>query len=171
MNKLIRITVLAAISMFAGCAESPPPFEPQSIAVPTLGDSSGPRLASGPDSELLLSWMESGDDGATVRYSRFLDGAWGTPDSVVENAPLFVNWADFPSVVPLGGEHLGAHWLQKSEASGTPTTSFLHSLSMAVPTGPLPLCRTRTIRRPNTDSCQCYRLMARPLSYGLTAAR
>jgi hypothetical protein len=27
---------------------------------------------------------------------------------------LFVNWADFPSVVPLAGRRLAAHWLQRS---------------------------------------------------------
>ncbi len=113
MHKLILI--LAVVTISAGCSRSPPPFEPQSISVPTHGNSTGPRLSTGPDSELLLSWMEPGDDGTAVRYSRFRDGAWTPPGSVVENAPLFVNWADLPSVVPLGNEHLGAHWLQKSE--------------------------------------------------------
>lgn len=115
MHKLILVLAGAASLLIAGCAKSPPPFEPRSIVVPTQGDSTSPRLSAGPDSELLLSWMEPGDDGTAVRYSRFLDGAWATPASVVENAPLFVNWADFPSVVPLGGGHLAAHWLRKSD--------------------------------------------------------
>ncbi len=113
MRKLILI--LAVVTISAGCSRSPAPFEPQSISVPTRGDSTGPRLSTGPDSELLLSWMEPGDDGTAVRYSRFRDGAWTPPGSVVENAPLFVNWADLPSVVPLGNDHLAAHWLRKSD--------------------------------------------------------
>ena len=34
-----------------------------------------------------------------------------TPGTVATGADWFVNWADFPSVTPIGGDALAAHWL------------------------------------------------------------
>lgn len=65
----------------------------------------------------MLSWLQREPDSATVvfRLARLgRDGAWSAPAEVVRATNLFVNWADFPSVVPLTDGRLLAHWLQKN---------------------------------------------------------
>ena len=37
--------------------------------------------------------------------------AWSTPGTVATGDDWFINWADFPSVTPIGGDVLAAHWL------------------------------------------------------------
>ena len=117
MHTQIFVIAITAAFLIMGCSESTQTllFDPQSLAVPAGVESTGPRLAAGPGSDLILSWMEPVPDGTAVRYSRYADGAWTTAQTVVEAARLFVNWADLPSVVPLGDEHLAAHWLPKSD--------------------------------------------------------
>lgn len=68
---------------------------------------------------LLLSWLEpvANSDRVAFRVARFANGAWSTPRTIVERNDLFVNWADFPSVVADAKGVLFAHWLQKSGPS------------------------------------------------------
>ncbi len=75
-----------------------------------------PFVASGPDGLITLSWLErSADSTVALRLSALQDdGSWSTPTDVVRRNDLFVNWADFPSVVPLGDGRMLAHWLQRS---------------------------------------------------------
>lgn len=67
-------------------------------------------------SGILLSWLEpiAGSDRVALRFSRYRDGRWTAPHNIVERNDLFVNWADFPSVVEDAKGSLFAHWLQKS---------------------------------------------------------
>lgn len=71
---------------------------------------------------VLLSWLEPvpNSDRTALRYSRLRNGHWSPPRTIVERNDLFVNWADFPSVVEDAKGVLFAHWLQKS-GSGTYT--------------------------------------------------
>jgi hypothetical protein len=39
--------------------------------------------------------------------------AWSAPRTIASDESLFANWADFPSVVPLAGGAIAAHWLRK----------------------------------------------------------
>ena len=63
-----------------------------------------------------LSWLEpvSNSDRVALRLSQYDGGRWTTPRTVAERNDLFVNWADFPSVVVDSNGTLFAHWLQKS---------------------------------------------------------
>ncbi len=63
-----------------------------------------------------MSWIEPYGDGRRVAVS-FFDGSWSTPATVAESDSFFVNWADFPSVQPVGGA-LVAHWLER-QGTGT----------------------------------------------------
>jgi len=63
---------------------------------------------------LILSWMEPAEDGTALKYSRYEKGSWSKSNSVIDGQDMFVNWADLPSVTPLGGGRLAAHWLQMS---------------------------------------------------------
>lgn len=49
-----------------------------------------------------------------MRLSRWSEGTWSAPRTVVSRPDLFVNWADFPSVVPITDELWAAHWLARS---------------------------------------------------------
>ncbi|HET8774657.1 MAG TPA: sialidase family protein [Thermoanaerobaculia bacterium] len=67
---------------------------------------------------VLLSWLEpvAGTDRVALRFSRHREGRWSAPRTIVERNDLFVNWADFPSIVEDAQGTLFAHWLQKSGA-------------------------------------------------------
>lgn len=111
---------LLALAFAAGCdrtidaidpgnPEPPGPFA--ETDGPAAEGSRTPRFhASG--GRLLLSWQAREGDAATVRFATLRDGEWGAARTVVSRDDLFVNWADYPSVVSLGGDSLVAHWLQ-----------------------------------------------------------
>ena len=103
---MIRIIIVSLL--FVACAR--PPIE--EIAAPSGSGSAEPFLSTGRHGSLLMSWIENG----SVRVARYAEGAWSAPSTVVARNDLFVNWADFPSVVELSDATLVAHWLQKSGA-------------------------------------------------------
>src|SRR5688572_15433801 len=77
-----------------------------------------PQLVTSREGRTVLSWMERiGDTRRHAFRYAFRDGAgWTAPRTIVERDDFFVNWADVPSVFPLGGGSLVAHWLQKNGA-------------------------------------------------------
>lgn len=87
-------------------------FSLREVDSPAGPDATTPFLAADADG-ILMSWLEERGDGHALRFARW-DGGWSTPRTVVEGEPFFVNWADFPSLLPLGGEALVAHWLARS---------------------------------------------------------
>jgi hypothetical protein len=107
-------SALSAIFLLTACAEAPPSFEPVAVAVPASDGAAGPRISGSSDRGLILSWMEKGASGATLRYSRWTNGTWSEPETVVAGVDMFVNWADMPSVQPMGENKLVAHWLEMS---------------------------------------------------------
>jgi hypothetical protein len=88
-----------------------PVFEP--IASPAGSHARLPRLVPVPQGGMLMSWVEPGDRPETsrLRYAVWRDGRWSHPQEVVQGAHWFVNWSDFPSVVPIDREFWVAHWL------------------------------------------------------------
>jgi hypothetical protein len=86
-----------------------------SLPSPAGPGSGEPNLAAGADGRVMLSWLEPvGDSAHVLRFSTFEAEQWSEPRTVTQRSDLFVNWADFPSVVPLGGRRIAAHWLQRS---------------------------------------------------------
>jgi hypothetical protein len=79
--------------------------------------SAEPRLSSGADGTIVLSWLEPGKDATLLRYSRFGASGWDPPVTVARGGDWFVNWADFPSVVPISGGLWAAHWLRQQPDS------------------------------------------------------
>jgi hypothetical protein len=101
---------------------APGPF--QAVEAPAGRGARTPRLGETPGG-VVLSWQVEEDTARTtddlpeaaepvrsVRFAELRDGEWGPPGTVVGRTDLFVNWADFPSLVALGGDSLAAHWLQ-----------------------------------------------------------
>lgn len=73
-----------------------------------------PNLSVGPDGKVFLSWLEPADTGHALRVAELERQGWSAPRTVRKGRDFFVNWADFPSVLALGGGKLAAHWLQKT---------------------------------------------------------
>ena len=85
------------------------------LASPAAPGSAEPNLATGTDGRVYLSWIEpAGDSMHALRFATLDGDRWSAPRTIVSRADLFVNWADFPSIVALSGQRLAAHWLQRS---------------------------------------------------------
>lgn len=85
---------------------------------PTGVDAAEPNLFALEDGRVLLSWLQRVDDSthALKLAVRGSDGRWDEPREVLRRTDLFVNWADFPSVVGLSDGRFVAHWLQRNGA-------------------------------------------------------
>ncbi|MGD8375042.1 MAG: sialidase family protein, partial [Acidobacteriota bacterium] len=105
---------LAAVLLALAAPELPAArtFSVREVDSPAGPGATTPFLVADADG-ILMSWLEERDAGHALRFARW-DGGWSTPRTVIEGEPFFVNWADFPSLLPLGGESLVAHWLARS---------------------------------------------------------
>lgn len=92
-------------------------FARQELTVPAAPGSAEPHLSITTDDRPVISWLEPYDGAVRLRYA-VLDGArWSAARTVATGNDWFVNWADFPSVIPIDGDTWAAHWLRKSGAS------------------------------------------------------
>jgi len=114
MNLLLLLALSLSLIAYSGPLD-PLPFAATAIDDPVGAPATSPRLAGGPDGQLIMSWLQPDGESVALRYSHYQDGRWSDAATVIENDDMFVNWADLPSVVPLGDEHLAAHWLQRTE--------------------------------------------------------
>ena len=109
--------LLAAVALLC-CACAPEQrswlgaLEP--ITPPAAAGSRFPHLASADDGRVIMSWLEPTGAGYTLRHARWLGASWGEAMTVTSGDDWFINWADFPSVVPVREGRLVAHWLQQS---------------------------------------------------------
>ncbi len=87
----------------------------QPISEPSGLGALAPHLAADAQGNVVLSWLEPVDTGGLwqLGFSRYRRDAWSPAQIVASGDNWFVNWADFPSVVPLAQERLAAHWLVK----------------------------------------------------------
>ena len=114
------------ITVLAACGE----HRTDSITgLPSPGGvgSAQPHLAEIPGGGVVLIWLEPGDDGSALHYSVLQDGQWSNATSVASGNNWFVNWADFPSVVPISKSHWGAHWLRR-----TPGNSYSYEVVLSM---------------------------------------
>lgn len=94
--------------------------KPSSLVVQALDSPAGvgsgePNLYKVVDGRIYLTWIEKqGDKIQVLRFAVFSGRAWSAPKTIIEGDNLFVNWADFPSLVVLPDGALVAHWLIKS---------------------------------------------------------
>ncbi len=119
VSQFLRIVTVLASAVACSASEAP---AVQRLSVSPLTSPAGPNsaepylsLAGG--ERLILSWLERDSDSATVSMRlATLDsaGAWSASADIIRAKDLFVNWADFPSVVPLASGKLLAHWLQRN---------------------------------------------------------
>ena len=99
----------------------------QELPVPAASGSAEPNLAAGLDGTVLLSWLEPAGDEHALRFAALADSGWSEPLTVAQSDNWFINWADFPSVVPLANGLWAAHWLHK-----TPGSVYSYDVQVAV---------------------------------------
>lgn len=107
------LTIAAALALGAGCSKNGPP------AVVLLADVAAPgsgeaNLSRTLDGRAVMSWLEPDGTGTALRFSLLDDDRWREAQTVASGTDWFVNWADFPSLVPIDDELWAAHWLVKS---------------------------------------------------------
>ena len=107
---------MRAILLFAGllCVACSP-GERQELELEAGQGSAEPHLAVGADGTILLSFLEPTKNGTALRYAQLNKNQWSEPKTVASGEDWMVNWADFPSVMPLSKNTWAAHWLVKSE--------------------------------------------------------
>jgi hypothetical protein len=89
--------------------EIPPPAAPDSAQV---------NLNVGPDGTTVLSWIEYNEkDIPELKFATKKGEGWSPAQSIVKGDDLIVNYADFPSLLSLGGGVLAAHWMASPPGS------------------------------------------------------
>jgi hypothetical protein len=115
LRTALRVAGLAGLALLAGgCRQEPAP--PQVLptgALPVGAPSGQPRFFA--DGEALgLSWVEREGDVAALRFALREGGRWSRPVEAARGTDWFVNWADTPGVVALGGGAYAAFYLQRT---------------------------------------------------------
>lgn len=102
------------------CSKRPPAaaFIVERLATPAASGSGQSHLAVAPDGSVVMSWVEPVTGGHALRLAGLHGSEWSAPATVAEGSDWFVNWADFPSVVPISGRLWAAHWLRRQSAGG-----------------------------------------------------
>lgn len=116
-----KLLFAAAVSVLAACKPSGPDAQwlepPAELPAPAAAGSRFPHLARAGNGAV-MSWLEPADGGGfALRYARLEAGRWSGPATVSAGVDWFINWADFPSVVPAQGGLWSAHWLQQKPGS------------------------------------------------------
>jgi len=119
------LSFLPFLVFLTACSRQPAPPRAwlgavTSIATPAAHGARFPNLASASDGQtVVMSWLEPGADGDfRLRYAEWQRRqSWGAPIEVASGKDWFINWADFPSVVPANGGPWAAHWLQQKPGS------------------------------------------------------
>src|SRR3954469_1811926 len=112
-----RLRLVALLLAFTACSS---PEGKGAAGLAALPSPAGPRsgepfLATDASGAVHMTWIErTGDSTHAVRYGRLDSTTWSPPATVVEARDLFVNWADYPSVIATPSGRLVVHWLQRS---------------------------------------------------------
>ncbi|NOX52501.1 MAG: hypothetical protein GXP16_18515 [Gammaproteobacteria bacterium] len=112
MSELRSLTISLLILFAAACQ----PSAVSLLQIDTAPGSAEPHLARGSSGEIVLSYLAPSGTGSALRYSVLSANQWRAPVTVAQGNNWFVNWADFPSVVPLHGNTWAAHWLVKTDS-------------------------------------------------------
>ena len=91
------------------------------VATPSKEGAMSPRLTYSKD-KLFLTWLEPavtkkfGKEKPEwrVMFSEWQNKEWGPPRIITSSPNLFLNWADFPSMISSSSGVLYAHWLEKN---------------------------------------------------------
>jgi hypothetical protein len=105
----------------------------RALVSPAGPGSSGPNLFTANNGWIYLSWLEPlGDNRHALRFARYEENSWSSPQTIAAGENWFVNWADFPSLVAFADGALAAHWLAKS---GAGTYAYNVNIALAADAG------------------------------------
>jgi hypothetical protein len=113
---------LLSTTLFLGCQsgqktgdDAAVATEPVALDSPAGAGSRYPNLSVDAENRVYMTWFEErGEDVQALLWSRLDGDRWSAPRVIAEGDSFFVNWADFPSLLPLDGDRLVAHWPWKS---------------------------------------------------------
>jgi hypothetical protein len=109
---LLAFIVLTGV-MAAAQAPQPWTLKIQPLQLAAASGSNGAQLSVSKKGAL-ISWLESGDEGATLKFAERAANGWTTPVKVASGEDWFVTDADTPSVLRLSNGTLIADWMQSS---------------------------------------------------------
>lgn len=112
-----RACLFIAASIFTGIAslghaEETPLFSLRALDAPVGSNAREPSLATLADGRIVMSWTEDAETGTAVRMAVLENSKWSLARTIHQSTRMFVNWADFPSMVALSDGTLAAHWLE-----------------------------------------------------------
>jgi hypothetical protein len=87
------------------------------LPTPAAPGSAEPNLAMGAGGRVYLSWIElAPDSGHLLKFATLQNDRFGPARVIAKGGrgDWFVNWADFPSLLPVSNNQLVAHWLERS---------------------------------------------------------
>lgn len=87
-------------------------FNLRPLDAPVGKNAREPHLATLKDGRIAMSWTEEIGTETAVRMALLKGTTWSEPRTIHQSDTMFVNWADFPSVVALFDGTLAAHWLE-----------------------------------------------------------
>ena len=106
------VVCIGAMLVLCACEPDEAPGIVTMLDAPARENAGQAHLAGGETTPVVLSWQEPAENaGTALRISRFDGGQWSAPETVAEGDNWFINWADFPSVLPVDASLLVAHWL------------------------------------------------------------
>jgi hypothetical protein len=109
MSRTAIGVALVALAALAAGADRPADVE---FAGPA--GSGEPNLTVGLGGAVILTWLEPhAPAGHRLRVAVRRDGSWSRPVTVLASDSLFVNWADFPSLLALRDGTWIVHWLAR----------------------------------------------------------
>ncbi|MEX2601364.1 MAG: hypothetical protein WD355_06925 [Balneolaceae bacterium] len=116
----LSLCLLALLFLSTSCESD----KQRPTVIYTMGDpvESGSRysyLTSDESDRVFMSWLLSIEEELyAIQFASFEGVNWNEPETVIVSSDLFVNWADFPSIVSREGEPVAIHWLKKIEGGG-----------------------------------------------------
>jgi BNR repeat-like domain len=120
-NSAVLVCLMVAVSaLLTSCRQTPPPPPAATVSAATLReipspaarDSGQPNVAVGPGGEIYLSWIETTESGEpALKFAVRMDEKWSPAQTIAGGEQMVVNPADFPSLLPLGGGVVAAHWM------------------------------------------------------------
>lgn len=102
----------------SGChanrAESATSTNLREITPPAAAGSFSPRVTSGSDGSVILSWLEPhGNTAADLRFSVWRNEGWSEPTTITAGQPFSRHPSESPGVITLSDRNLIAYWSQK----------------------------------------------------------
>lgn len=87
------------------------------VANPASAGSGQPYLSMSSDGRIYLSWVEPYREGHRLQFAEWKGDGWKSTATAAEGLSWFVNWADYPTFLPLDRGAFVAHWLEKTSSS------------------------------------------------------